>query len=477
MEVLHISAECYPAAKVGGLADVVGALPKYQNKAGIKSSVIIPKYKTGWISKQSFESVYTGEFYLYHEKVSFSIDKYTGEDLGYTLYTANIPGKFDREGVYSDKAGNWYKDEAERYLSFQQAVLQWLVNQPTKPDILHCHDHHTGLIPFLVKYAYEYQSLGVIPTVFTIHNGVYHGSFSWRRMYLLPHHDTRLHGLLDWNNTINPLASAIKNCWKLTTVSPGYLNELRIKSAGLESLFLNELPKSVGILNGIDTQVWDPKKDPFIAKKLGKSLDTYKKGNKKKLTDHFKLDPALPVVTFIGRLVAEKGADMLPALLANFLKAGKECAFIILGSGEPAIEGMLAQLPNIYPGKIGVSIEYNEGLAHQLYAGSDFLLMPSRVEPCGLNQLYAMRYGTIPIVRSVGGLKDTIIDLEESSENGRGIRFDNFNLNEALIALSRAVDLYKDTKKFKSVRKNISALDFSWENSAEQYSNIYNQLT
>ena len=476
MEVLHISAECYPAAKVGGLADVVGALPKYQNKGGIAASVIIPKYDMPWIAKQKFTIVNEGEIFLYHEQVPYTIEQYEEDDLGFPLYVVNIPGKFDRPGVYADEAGNWYKDEAERYITFQRAILTWLLGMEEKPKIIHCHDHHTGLVPFLVKYAYEFQPLKDIPTVFTIHNGVYHGTFSWQRMYLLPPHDIRFHGLLDWNDSINPLATAIKCCWKLTTVSPGYLSELKQKSAGLEWLFRNEAEKSTGILNGIDTQVWNPKTDKLLAKNMSRSIEAYKKQNKKILTDQFNLDPKLPLFTFIGRLVAEKGADLLPSLISNYLQNNPAATFIILGSGEPSVERMLEQLPSQFKNHVGVSIQYNEALAHQLYAGSDFLLMPSRVEPCGLNQLYALRYGTVPVVRSVGGLKDTIIDLNESTDNGRGIRFDNLNVTEGLEALSRAVELYDDGPKFIEMRKRIMALDFSWENSAEKYANIYNQL-
>ena len=185
MKVLHISAECYPAAKAGGLGDVVGALPKYLNKAKIETAVVLPKYHTKWMLQQSFREVYRGTIRLHHHFIPFAIEEVENEDLGYTLYVANIPGKFDRPGVYADPAGYYYGDELERYMSFQHAVLHWLLWMENKPAVLHCHDHHTGLVPFLVKHSIEFNSLGHIPTVFTIHNGEYHGAFSWNNAHLL----------------------------------------------------------------------------------------------------------------------------------------------------------------------------------------------------------------------------------------------------------------------------------------------------
>ena len=191
--------------------------------------------------------------------------------LGFPLYAIEIWGKFDRPGIYADPHGNYYGDEAERFITFQKAVLRWLQNSISyRPDILHCHDHHTGLIPFMVKHTPEFQNLGYIPTVFTIHNGRYHGSFGWNARYLLPHFDDYLGGLLEWKGVINPLAAAIKTCWRLTTVSRAYLEELRTDSNGLEPLLQQEGFKSTGILNGIDTKVWDPATDPALHANLKK---------------------------------------------------------------------------------------------------------------------------------------------------------------------------------------------------------------
>ncbi|MEM6378040.1 MAG: glycosyltransferase, partial [Bacteroidota bacterium] len=284
-------------------------------------------------------------------------------------------------------------------------------------------------------------------------------------------------GLLEWENRINPLATGIKTAWQITTVSPTYMKELATDSNGLEHLIKGELEKSVGVLNGIDDQVWDPRTDPFIKAHFKEDIAAFKQVNKEAIGNRFNVDLNLPIITFIGRLVREKGADLLPDLYRKVLYTDAKVAFVVLGTGEPVIHKAFEALQRSFPGRFDVALEYNEGLAHQLYAGSDFLIMPSRVEPCGLNQMYAMRYGTIPLVRSIGGLKDTVIDLEESALEGRGIRFNNFNLEESHHAVLRASQLFQHKPVLNEIRKRVMKLDFSWNQSAENYLNIYKQLS
>ena len=305
----------------------VGALPKYLTSAGVTTGVIIPRYSLKWINQRKFRSIYQGVVRLHHDYIPFEIQQLEGDELGFPFFVAAIPGKFDRQGIYADPSGYSYNDEIERYLSFQLAVLNWVQSLPEKPGVLHCHDHHTGLIPFFVKHSNEHNSLRGIPTVFTIHNGVYHGAFGWDKLHLFPFFDAHHRGLLDWDNIINPLASGIKCCWHLTTVSPSYLKELHGKSNGLEGLFHQEVSKSNGILNGIDNQVWNPATDPYLIQNLKKSIPYYKKKNKKALTDHFGLEPDLPLITFIGRMAREKGADLLPDLISQFLYSGNKATF------------------------------------------------------------------------------------------------------------------------------------------------------
>lgn len=476
MKVLHVSAECYPAAKAGGLGDVVGALPKYLTAAGVPTGVIIPRYRLKWINERQFHTVYKGAVRLHNYYVPFTIQQESANALGFPFFVADIPGKFDRPGIYADPGGYGYGDDVERYLSFQQAVLQWMLNSPGRPRLLHCHDHHTGLIPFIMKHCPEYLGLSWMPTVFTIHNGVYHGAFGWDKMYLLPFFAAEARGLLDWSHHINPLATAVKCAGRVTTVSPSYLKELQQDSGGMESLLQHEQHKCLGIINGIDAQVWDPAIDNYIAAPLQGDIPAFKQANKRLLCQYFRLDPRRPLVSFIGRLVGEKGADLLPDLIHRLVHSGADLSFAVLGAGEPWLESAFRQLNQQYPGRFSAALEYNEGLAHQIYAGSDFLFMPSRVEPCGLNQMYAMRYGTIPIVRSVGGLKDTVPDIGEPNDVGRGIRFNQFNLDDGHLALYRAVQLFHNQPIFEEVRRRIMQLDFSWERSAADYINIYKEM-
>lgn len=472
MKVLHISAECYPAAKAGGLGDVVGALPKYQNKAGFPAAVVIPKYRTKWVQSQQFKPIFSGVYPLQKDYVPFSVEERIGDDLGFPLYVINIRGQFDRSGVYGDDTG-WYTDNTERFLHFQMAVLQWMNEMETLPEVVHCHDYHTGLIPFFMQQGLAYKRLANVPSIFTIHNGEYHGDFSWDMVKMLPPFHANAKGLLEWEGRINPLATGIKTGWKLTTVSPTYMKEMAEESNGLEFLIRGELSKSVGVLNGIDDHVWDPVTDPFIASNFEGDVTAYKKANKDALGAHFSVDFNLPVVTFIGRLVREKGADLLPDLYRKILQSDAWVSFLILGTGEPELHEAFIELKKEFPRRFDVALQYNEGLAHQLYAGSDFLIMPSRVEPCGLNQMYSMRYGTVPIVRSIGGLKDTVIDLEESASEGRGIRFPHFNLEDSHHAILRATQIYQHKPVLQEIRKRIMKIDFSWDQSAENYINIY----
>lgn len=476
MKVLHISAECYPAAKAGGMGDVVGSLPKYLNTAASKTGVVIPKYQTSWIENHDYTTVFKGNLHIHNYYVPFTVEKAEDESLGFELFLVNMPGRFDRAGIYTDRNGKGFDDNVERYLAFQQAILHWLSKSNEKPEMLHCHDHHTGLIPFMVKHCPDFEVLKGVPTVFTIHNAEYQGAFGWENLYLLPWFERDARSLLDWNNSINPLAVAIKCAWRITTVSHSYLEELKVRSNGLEWLIAQEAHKAVGILNGIDEYVWDPKQDFFLKYPLNGVFEEYKLLNKQNIVNAFNLDSSLPLITFIGRLVREKGADLLPDLIAKVMNSELKVSIMILGTGEERLMNTLWQMKRFYNERFDVSLEYNESLAHQLYAGSDFLFIPSRVEPCGLNQMYAMKYGTIPIVRSIGGLRDTVYDIEEQPGTGRGICFNHFNLEDSFQAIQRAVALFNDKKAFDDLRQRITTLDFSWKRASRQYVELYGKL-
>jgi len=474
MKVLYTSAECFPVAKVGGLADVVGSLPKYLRKIGVEASVVIPAYDMPWFTGKLYRIVHTGHFHLGTEYLYFEVRYFIDDILGFPFYTIHIPGKFDRYGVYAGQDGNFFGDEISRYLSFQRAFLIWLRDGQVEVDIVHCHDHHTGLIPFMLKHAYEFQSLSHIPTVFTIHNERYQGSFSWSQQYLLPNFDNWKSGLLDWNNVINPLSSAVRCADKVTTVSPNYMNELMYESFGLESLFRSEAWKCSGILNGIDNEVWDPATDPMVGFLLQDDQIEFKSRNKNIICNIAGLDPELPLFGFIGRLVLEKGAEFIPGIIDTWLSNHRNVNFIILGTGDKSIEASLKGVALKHSRNVACMLAYNEAMSHKLYAGCDFLLMPSRVEPCGLNQMFAMRYGTIPIVRSTGGLRDSVVDISEAG--GVGIRFDNMTFDQMIHSVWRAYELYQN-KSFKDQCViNAMALDYSWDASAQKYKDIYSEL-
>jgi starch synthase len=470
MEILHVSAECYPVAKVGGLADVVGALPKYQHDAGHVAKVVMPAYRNKFFHNNAFEVVHQAGMWLGHDWYHFNIYKETGNVLGFDLYLVDIPGLLDREGVYG------YYNDTERFLGFQVAVLDWINEWQHHPDVIQCHDHHTGMIPFLLKYGYKYTRLAEIPSILTIHNAQYQGQFGWDRQYLLPSFDLWKSGLLDWNGAINPLAAGIKSAWKVNTVSPNYMQELLTSANGLEALLNYEVGKTTGILNGIDTEVWDPAKDPMLEVNFtATTVEKGKRENKLRICEQFNMDPELPLMIFIGRLVDDKGADLLPEIIGRSLhESGNKVSFLVLGSGDKHLEWRLEQTRNFAPTGLALYIGYNETLAHQLYAAADFLLMPSRVEPCGLNQMYALRYGTIPIVRVTGGLADTVTDFGD--KGGFGIRFVHAAIWDACAAVRRAIALFENRTTFNRIRKQILKIDHSWNKSAQEYIDLYTSL-
>ena len=467
LNVLHASYECYPFAKIGGMADVVGALPKYLNEIGASCSVVMPRFGIDWDKFGESKHVFHGSFQMDWEHVQYDVLLL---EKDFPVYTIAIPGKFDRPGIYS------YHDDVQRSIAFQRAVLHWLLYDALAPrfDVIHCHDHHTGLIPFMLANCIEFESLKGTPTVFTIHNGAYQGAFSWDLYKLLPGFYSQRGGLLEWGNAINPLAAAVKCSWHFNTVSQGYLNELFDSSQGLEGLIRSEAHKASGILNGIDADVWDPRSDPLLDVHMKRSIDTFKRKNKEAFCEEVGLDPKKPLYLFIGRLAYEKGADMLPSIVGDFVAHFDDVQWAILGSGEERIEHQLRYLEHVYQDRIKAFIMYNEKLAHRLYASADFLLMPSRVEPCGLNQMYSMRYGGIPIVRNTGGLHDTVAPIH--AEGGNGYVFQHLDVNEIRGILTASRRLFSHKEVVTEIRKRNAAIDFSWQNSARQYLSTYESL-
>ncbi|WP_419870674.1 glycogen synthase [Chryseobacterium sp. CT-SW4] len=466
MIIFHLSTECYPVAKVGGLADVVGALPKYQNKIkGIDAKVVMPWYNKSFIYDHEFDIVFDGFIHQGPTMLQVQVMKEKTDVLGFELYLVKIPGLLDRENPYG------YQDESFQFLAFQHGVLHWLSAMQIRPDVLHCHDYHTGLVPFMIEHCPEFSFLKGVKTVGTIHNGEYQGVMGWNMISYMPAFDTWKWGLLDWEGLINPLACMIKCSHAFTAVSQGYLEELFISFRGLEGLVRNEYQKAYGIINGIDTEVWNPETDPMLDYNFSQeNAIEQKKKNKEKLCGEYQLNPELPLFAFIGRFATEKGADLMPDVVWRGIQQTQGMFNImVLGSGNAYIENRLRELDHIYT-NFAVDLGYKEYLSHKIYASADFLLMPSRVEPCGLNQMYSMRYGTVPIVRYTGGLKDTVQDI---STGGAGLNFTYPGVDDVIHAIQRAINIYRQKELMENLILSNMKFDFSWEKSAEKYIDLY----
>ena len=470
MIIIHVSAECYPMAKAGGLADVVGALPKYQNKLGHDAKVIMPMHRTKFLYENEWDVIHQHSFSMDNRYIDFTIIRERHNKLGFELYCVDINGLLDREQIYS------YEDDSYRFVAFQLAVLEWLKTWEYLPDVMHVHDHHTALIPFLMNFCFPYAHLTTVKKVLTIHNAQYQGIMGWDMGALFPDWDSWRWGLLDWNNYINSLACGVKTADKVNTVSPGYMAELLHSANGLESLFRQEGAKCNGILNGIDYDVWNPATDTYILDNYSEAdVESGKALNKKKLCHDFGFNPELPLFIFIGRMVQDKGADLLPGAIHQMYAAHpQQFSVLILGSGNKDLEHAFSTMNNEWVGYYNSRMEYNEQLSHLMYAGADFLLMPSRVEPCGLNQMYSLRYGTIPIVRRTGGLDDTVKDFGDYG--GYGICFIDASEQDVVHSMKRAVELYYDKPAFEEIRSRIMTFNNSWDNSAGKYIELYNSI-
>ena len=459
--------ECYPVAKVGGLADVVGALPKYENKIeGIDAKVVMPWYNKPFVHDHSFEVVFDGIIHQNSRQYQVLVMKERSNVLGFELYLVKIPGLLDRDNPY----GYW--DESQQFLAFQHGVLHWLTAMQILPDVLHCHDYHTGLVPFLIKYCPEFHFLKNVKTIGTIHNGEYQGQMRWNMLDYFPWiEDPNTLGFLDWAGWINPLATMIKCCDAFNAVSKGYMEELFYSFKGLEPLVQQEYAKAYGIINGIDTEVWNPKTDDFLDFNYDISDAVEgKRKNKGELCREYGLNPDLPLFSFIGRFAGEKGADLLPDIVIKSIQqTNGGLNVMVLGSGDSYVENRLKELNYTFV-NFALDLGYKEYLSHKIYASSDFLLMPSRVEPCGLNQMYAMRYGTIPIVRYTGGLRDTVKDI---TTGGAGINFTYPGSDDAVHAMHRAMAFCYNEEYMKLLVETNMKFDFSWEKSAENYIELY----
>lgn len=475
-KILFVSSEVHPLIKTGGLADVAGSLPIALAELGQEVRIIIPKYQS---LKLEEEVTYLCTLRINNHDVNILETRLPDSDV--IVWLVDCPEYFDIPGnPYSDEFGNAWANSAARFCLFCRVAVEVSQNRAHldwKADIVHCNDWQSGLVPALLTLEPHRPS-----TVFTIHNMAYQGLFSKTAYF-----DLNLPGqlwnpgALEFHGLLSFIKGGIACADHITTVSPNYALEIQTAEYGygLEGLLHNRHHELNGIINGIDTDIWNPETDPRIAQNYAIDSLTKKAGNKLALQKHCSLpeEPTIPLIGLISRLVDQKGIDLVIDCLGDLVSYPIQ--FVLLGSGEKGFEHRLKNLSYLYPDKISVSIGYNEDLAHLIEAGSDMFLMPSRFEPCGLNQLYSQRFGTLPIVRRTGGLADTVVDAMPDTiadKTATGFMFVEPSVGAMLETIKRAILLYTNKRIWQQLQKNAMRKDFSWQKSAQQYLDLYNTL-
>lgn len=475
MKILYTASESVPFLKTGGLADVAGSLPGELKKAGCDIRLVMPLYsRIPQIYKDKMEKI--GEFYvdMGWRRQYAGVLKYTHQGLIY--YFIDNEYYFKRANVYGEY------DDGERFIFFSKAATILPRHLSFKPDIIHSNDWHTGLVPLYVKdFAKGDFFYKEIKTVFTIHNLKYQGVFPASIL-------EDLAGLsreyinedgLKFHDGINMMKSGIVYSDMLTTVSETYAEEIKYTffGEGLEGIIRKHEDKLRGIVNGIDYDLYNPKTDKFIEKNYTIKKIKDKQQNKIALQDRYNLPvkPDTPLIAMVTRLVAMKGIDLVRRILDELLQ--EDVQVVILGTGDMEYENLFYYFQEKYPDKLAARIYFNEGEAHLIYSGADMFLMPSMAEPCGISQLIALRYGTIPIVRETGGLMDTVDPYNQYTGEGNGFRFANFNAHELLFAIKKSIDLYKDKKLWSKLIQQAMESKHDWEESSKEYMEIYKKIS
>lgn len=476
LKVLYVASEAVPFVKTGGLADVAGSLPKELKQKGVDVRVVIPKYsgiKEEY--RNNMEHIYDGEINVSWRKKYLGIDRYDYKDVPF--YFIDNQEYFYREGYYG------YPDDVERFTFFCRAVLEMLPHIDFWPDVIHMNDWQTGLISVYLKLEHnEDVRYNKIKTVYTIHNLKYQGRF-WKGY--LPDVlglDWKCfnNGDLEYFDDINFMKGAIVYSDKVTTVSRSYAKEIQdpYYGEGLEGMLQKRDADLSGIINGLDYEDYNPETDKYIFKNFDVHNAIAIKGdNKEQLQKKLGLpvNRKIPMIGMVTRLVEAKGLDLVTRILDELLEY-ENVQFVILGTGDRQYEDWFKGLVWRYPKKVSANIFFNNELAHQIYAASDLFLMPSQYEPCGIGQLIALRYGTVPIVRATGGLKDTVEAYNNYTQTGNGFSFNNYNAHELLFSIKRAIDGIADDRKHIHLVENAMTADYSWKESAKQYKELYNSL-
>jgi starch synthase len=478
MNILFATSEVAPLIKTGGLADVSGALPAALRAIGVDVRVLVPGYNQvmAQLAQYKFEATF-------NDLPGFPASRLLSGVMPnkVPLFVLDCPSLYRREGgPYQDVAGHDWVDNAQRFgllskvaavLGSNASPLGWL------PDLVHCNDWQTGLTP-----AYLHFTPGAAPSIITIHNMAFQGIFSASMVKALHLPDScfNIDGV-EFHSSMSFLKAALFYADHITTVSPNYAKEIQQEALGfgLQGLLTTRRDDLTGILNGIDTDEWDPARDKFLVKQYSSANMAGKTANKEALQSRFglKLEPEVALLGVVSRFTEQKGVDLLleiAPLLTEF-----PVQLVMLGSGDAQMQKSARDLSHLYPGKIGVHIGFSEELSHLIEAGADMFLMPSRFEPCGLNQFYSQRYGTPPLVHSTGGLADSVVDCTATTlkdGTASGFLFDSMTADTLIATIRRAVELYRDKKKWDILRNNCMAKDFSWETSAKAYRAVYSKV-
>jgi len=472
MRILFVASEGLPFSKTGGLADVVEALPKALVALGNEVAVVLPRYRGTKVAATVIPSLtipMAGRLRFPSVADGTLLN-------GVRYFFVDDPVYFDRDGIYGGPAGD-YPDNAERYSEFCRAAIE-IAKHIWPTDVFHCHDWQTGLLPVLLRSSYgDDPALKDLPVVFTIHNMGYQGQFRREVLARASIPETVFNpGALEFYGDVHLLKGGIVYSDYITTVSPRYAQEIKTPEFGygLDGVVRGRGDRVVGILNGVDYTVWNPAKDMLIAAKYSAKDLAGKQACKQDLLQTFGLatdNLHRAVLGIVSRFADQKGFDLIADRAHEVLH--EDVMLVVLGTGDRRYEDLFRALASAYPGRVGFKFAYDNAVAHKVEAGSDIFLMPSRYEPCGLNQIYSLKYGTVPVVRATGGLDDTVENFDVEHGTGTGFKFSEYTGAAFLYAVKQALQYYADERIWKRIQLNGMAKDFSWKTSAAEYAKIY----
>ncbi|PYX65222.1 MAG: glycogen synthase GlgA [Acidobacteria bacterium] len=477
MHIAFAASECVPFSKTGGLADVVGALPRALAAAGHQVSVYLPRYRQTKLTDAQI--VVRSITVPFDDRYRFCSVVTGGNRSGIKFYFVDYPPFFDRDALYGTSAGD-YPDNAERFALFSRALLE-ASKILGVPDVFHCHDWQSALVPVMLRTLYsEDPAFRDVATVFTIHNMGYQGLFppDILPLLMLPW-DLFTISKLEFFGNVNFLKGALVFSDFITTVSRKYSQEIQTTEYGfgLEGVLRDRASTVTGILNGVDNDEWSPQTDKFIVAKYSPEDLSGKAKCKQDLLATFGVtnaDSKSPVIGIVSRFAAQKGFDLIAQIMDRL--AREDMIIVALGTGDKEYEEMFLRMQKQFPQKIAVKIAYDNAIAHKIEAGADMFLMPSKYEPCGLNQIYSLKYGTVPIVRATGGLDDTIEPWDARSGKGTGFKFTEYSGESLLLTIKQALQAYRDQGSWQVLMRNGMNKDFSWNFSAKEYVRIYERV-